>query len=284
MKTTVLLLSIGLTLTALGFAQKAKSQKELDILLEIQNTTDPNLQVTAVHKLLVTFKNTEFKEWANQIAMGAYSKLNDFENMLLYGEETLAINPTNIDVLTVLAYAIPTRTRAFDFDKEEKLNKAEDYARRALRLIPAAEKPRPDLLDEDWMKIRNGLLSNTHDALGLVAFMRNDLEAAQNSFEQSIAVSNSPNPTTLYHYARTLHQRGQVDQALENANKSIEYGGVLGGGGRDLAKSLKAQIVKAKAKEMFNFKSSVKKESSTTLQPNENFAPEATDTAGDSNE
>ena len=254
MKMSVLVLSVGLLFAVLASGQKAKSQKELDILLEIQHATDPDLLVAAVHNLLFTFKNTEFKEWANQKAMTAYSQLNDFENMLIYGEETLAINPNNVDVLVKLAYAIPTRTKEFDFDKEEKLSKAEDFARKALRIIPIVEKPRPDLLDEEWLNVKSDLLAEAHNALALVAFHRKDFEAAEQALKRSIEIASSQNPTTFYHYARTLQKLDQNERALEMADKSIELGGV-NAGGKDLAKNVKAQIIKLKAREMFNFKS-----------------------------
>ena len=250
MKKTVLLTLLSLGVAASLWGQRAKSPKEYDALKAIESAYDPDSRIAAVHSLLTTFKNTEFKEWANFMAMNAYSRKNDFENMLLYGEQTLAINPDNAEVLTALAYAIPTRTKQFDLDKDEKLSKAEDFARRALRLIPTAEKPNSEVPDEDWLTVKKDLMSQSHDALGLVAFMREDFAAAQQSFEQSLQVASKPSALTFYHYANTLKQSGQTDKALEIADKSIAAGGVPVGTG-DLAKVLKAEIIKARAREMF---------------------------------
>ena len=66
--------------------------------------------------------------------------------MLLYGENTLELNPDNIDTLVSLSYAIPARTGEFDLDKDEKLAKAEDYAKRALLAIPHSGKPQTRML------------------------------------------------------------------------------------------------------------------------------------------
>tara|TARA_Y100000588_G_C14268048_1_gene930915 strand:+ start:1424 stop:2236 length:813 start_codon:yes stop_codon:yes gene_type:complete len=252
MKKSTRVIFLFISLTVVAFGQKPKSQEEVDMLLAIQNAVDPAAQVDAVHALLITFKNTEFKEWANLVAMTAYSKLNDFENMLLYGEETLKHNPENVDVLTILAYAIGTRTKEFDFDKEEKLTKAEDFARRALRVIPTMEKPNPDMLDEDWLKLTNNLTSNAHDALGLSAFLRKDYAAAEQAFKTSIAAASTENPTTFYHLARTLRATSRNDEAMELVDKSIALGGVMVGDS-DLAKTLKANLIKDKARAMFNF-------------------------------
>ena len=165
------------------------------------------MKVAAIHSLLVTFKNTPFKEWANQTAMTAYRDLNDFENMIIYGEETLTINPENVDALTTLAYAIPTQIREFDVDKREKLTQAKDYAHRALRTIPTLEKPQGvRLSDEEWLNDKKDMMASAHDALGLVAFMYKDFVAAERAFEKSIEVAHTPDATTFYHYARTLRE------------------------------------------------------------------------------
>ena len=250
MRNTLLavLLSLGFVVSLWG--QKAKSQKEYAALKAIEGAYDPDSRIAAVHSLLTTFKNTEFKEWANFMAMNAYSQKNDFENMLLFGEQTLAINPENVEVLTALAYAIPTRTKQFDLDREAKLSKAEDFARRALRVIPTAEKPNPEVPDEKWLTVKKNLMSQAHDSLGLVAFMRRDFVAAEQAFQQSLQVASDQSAQTFYHYANALKHSGQTDKALEIAEKSIAAGGVPTGT-TDLAKVLKAEIIKARAREMF---------------------------------
>src|SRR5690606_29059703 len=98
--------------------------------------------------------------------------LNDFENMMIYGEETLKHNPDNIGVLLQLSYAIPTRTREFDLDKEEKLNKAEDFAKRAVTLVPNQEKPNPNLSDDEWLLAKKDFMSQAHISLGLIELKR----------------------------------------------------------------------------------------------------------------
>ncbi len=286
MRNTLLAVLLSLGVAASLWGQKAKSKKEYDALMAIQDAIDLDSQIFAVHSLLTTFKNTEFKEWANFVAMNAYSKKNDFENMLLYGERTLAANPDNAEVLTALAYAIPTRTKQFDLDKDAKLSRAEDFARRALRLIPTLEKKDPNATDEHWLVVKQELMSQSHDALGLVAFRRQDFSASQQSFEQSLRVAPKPSALTLYHYANTLEQSGQTDKALETVEKSIAAGGVPVGT-KDLAKSLKAEIIKARAREMFKPKPKPKPAPApvpAANAPAAEGAPEAADAEDDEGE
>lgn len=246
-----LILVLVVAASAAAQQPQPKSQEELDALLAIQNAQGPDERIEAVHNLLTNFKNTEFKEWANFMAMLSYQQKNDFENMLLYGEKTLELNPDNADVMVQLAYAIPARTGEFDLDKEEKLAKAEGYAKKALRLIPTMPKKTPDMPDDEWLMIKKDLMSQVHDSLGLIALKRDDYDAAEDSFRKSLEVASQQGASTFYHLASTLRQKGELDEALGMADKAIAAGGVQAGG-RDLAKVLKAEIAKAKAKEMTN--------------------------------
>ena len=283
MKKFAFVVAVSLAAAAPLWSQQAKSQKEFEALKAIEAAMDPDSRIAAVHSLLTTFKNTEFKEWANSMAMNAYGEKNDFENMLLYGEETLAINPENAEVLSVLAYAIPTRTREFDLDKGAKLSKAEDFARRALRLIPTMEKRNPNASDEDWLALKKDLMAQSHDALGLIAFMRSDYTAAEQSFQQSLQVANTQSGLTYYHYANTMQSSGQTDKALEIVEKSIAAGGVKVGA-KDLAKELKAKIIKARAREMFQPKPAPRPEPSPAPAASSTPAAETPESEDDAEE
>ena len=244
---------IVLALCAPIFAQQpqAKSRKEFDAVMEIQSATDPDARIGAIHTLLTDFKDTEFKEFANLMMMFSYQEKNEFEMMLLYGERTLELNPNNVDTLVSLSYAIPARTGQFDLDKDEKLAKSEDFAKRALLAIPTQENPNPDVTDDEWLIAKKDLMSQAHDALGLVALKRKDYQAAEKSLRQSLQVASTQSASTFYHLGTVLKEQGKDDEALEMADKSIAAGGVMAGG-RDLAKVLKAQIIKAKAAAMMN--------------------------------
>lgn len=250
----ILGVALVLALCAPIFAQQpqAKTQEELDVLMEIEDATDPDERIGAIHKLLTNFKDTEFKEFANLMMMLSYQAKNDFEMMVLYGERTLELNPDNIDTLVSLSYAIPARTGEFDLDKDEKLAKAEDFAKRALLAIPTLENPNPDLSADAWLIAKKDFMSQAHDSLGLVALKRKDYQAAEKSLRQSLQVASKQSASTFYHLASALNKQGKNDEALTMADKSIAAGGVMADGGQDLAKVLKAQLIKAKAAAMMN--------------------------------
>jgi tetratricopeptide (TPR) repeat protein len=210
--------------------------------MAIQNAVEPKERAAAAQKLLTEFKNTEFKEFANYMLMVSYQQLDDFENMMVYGERTLEINPSNPGVLLQLAYAIPTRTREFDLDKEEKLTKAEDFASRALTLIPNLEKIDPSMPDEVWLDTKKEFMAQANESLGVIEAKRANYDEAAAFLTKAIGLQPQQNPMTHYHLADAYMNAGKKAEALTAINTAITLGGVPLGGGADAAKTLKQKI------------------------------------------
>lgn len=245
----LLLLSLAAGLmAATAFGQDAgpqpKSQEELDAIMAVQNAQDPDARIAAADKLLKDFKDTEFKEFANYMMMLSYQQKNDFENMLIYGENTLAENSDNVGVLLQISYALPTRTREFDLDKEEKLSKAEDYAKRAMTLIPNLAKPNPNIPDEEWLLSKKEFMSQANESLALVEMKRKNYAEAEGFLMKSLELAADQSGQTFYYLAQALQEQGKKDEALNAVNKSIEKGGMPLGDGTNAADKLKENIEK----------------------------------------
>ncbi len=242
----VLALALAAPLAAQPKQPQPKSQKEVDALMAIQNAADPDVRIAAIQELLTDFKDTEFKEFAFYLAMISYQQKDDFENMMVFGEKTLEVNPEHVGTLVALSFAIPLRTREFDLDKEEKLVKAENFAQRALKLIPTMESPNPATTPEEWLIAKKDMMAQTHEALGTIALTRKDFPKAEEGLRQALQVAPEQNPSTFFKLARSLKEQNKLDEALDAANKSISLGGVQTTGGQDAAKILKAEIEKQK--------------------------------------
>ena len=244
-------LALSLALAAGGWAQQQpkqpapKSKQEVEAIMAIQNAMDPDARIKATEALLTKFADTEFKEWALQMETISHQQKNDFENMVIAGERTLEANPDNVVVLVTLAQSIPQRTREHDLDKEEKLGKAEKYAKKAQTLIPNLTKFNPQISDEEWTGYKKGAMSQVHEALGQIAFVRKNYVAAEQSFKAAVDVSPQPDPTTLYRLATVYAAQNKFDESLAILDKCIAAGGVKVGD-KDLAVEQKATVMKAK--------------------------------------
>ncbi len=242
-----LLLSLVFASLAVGLASAQgpapQSQEELDALLAIQNATDPEAKITSGQSLLKDFKDTEFKAWANMQMMIAAQQLNDYERLLLFGQETLNHDPNEVGALLTLAEVIPMRTQEFDLDKDEKLGRAEDYAKQALKVVPMKENPNPEQIpEEQWLMVKKDFMANAHKALGLVELKRGDSPAAIGHFKESLEVASEQDPAVFYFMAETYQKDGKKAEALDAVNKSIAAGGMPLANGSNAADLLKLKI------------------------------------------
>ena len=247
-----LTLAIGMALPAALLGQEPtgpqpKSQQELDAIMAVQNSQDPDSRIKAADELLKKYADTEFKAWALQMQMLSFQQKNDFDNMLVYGERALEADPENAIVMIQLAYAIPSRTREFDLDKDEKLAKAEDFAKRAMALVPVIPKHNPQIPDEEWLLVKKDFMSQAHESLGMVAMLRKDFTGAEESLRKALEMAVEQQPQSFYQLANALKEQGKYDEALTNVDQAIAKGGVPTSGGGDAAQNLKKQIQALKA-------------------------------------
>ena len=247
-----LTLAAAMALPAVLLGQEAagpqpKSQEELDAIMAVQNSQDADSRITAADDLLKKFADTEFKAWALQMQMLSYQPKNDFDNMLVYGERALEADPENAIVMIQLAYAIPSRTREFDLDKDEKLAKAEDLAKRAMAIVPVMPKHNPQIPDEEWLLVKKDFMSQAHESLGMVAMLRKDYTGAEGSLRKALEMAVEQQPQSFYQLANALKEQGKYDEALTTVDQAIAKGGVPTSGGGDAAQNLKKQIQALKA-------------------------------------
>jgi len=211
--------AIGLAAVC-AFAQpKPKSQKEVDAIMAIQNATDPDARIAAVENLLTKFADTEFKPMVLLIAADAAQRKGDYEKMVIYAERTLEADPKNFQAMLMLAGGISQRTREFDLDKEDKLNRAEKYARQALETIKTATKPQPQITDEQWEGMKKDAAAQGHEALGQVAMVRKKNDVAVEEYKTALETAATPEPATYVRLASAYNQMNKPDDAIATLDK-----------------------------------------------------------------
>lgn len=193
---------------------KPKSQKELDAIIAVQNAADPKARIAAIDNVLTKFADTEFKPML--IAMGAvtYQQIGDNDNMVIWAERALEADPKSYQSMLMLGNSYVTRTKEFDLDKEDKLKKGEDYANRALEVLKTAEKPNPQLTDEQWNEGKKQLIAQGHEILGTSAMVRKKYDVAVTEFKTAVDTYSPPDPATLVRLASAYTQSGKPDDAL----------------------------------------------------------------------
>jgi tetratricopeptide (TPR) repeat protein len=226
MRRTILSGVLALAVSVAGLLAQAtpkqpqpKSKGELEALQAMFNAQDPDARIKAADELLLKYADTDFKATALFLAAASFEQKNDFEKMVLYSERTLEADPKNYNAMLMLARGYAQRTREHDLDREEKLTKAEKYAKDAETLIKGAVKPRPDITDEQWESARKDLLAQAHEALGLTAMARKKYDVAIAEFKQSVEGSSQPDPSTMVRLAAAYNLSNKPDEAIALLDK-----------------------------------------------------------------
>ena len=243
MKQILMVLLAAAVCTAGLFAQpQMKTEEEYNAYLAVQQAATVEERTAAGADFLQNYPDSDVKDIVSYITMLAYQQLNDFENMLLYGEIIVDSkeNPGIVaGALIAMAGAIPNRTREFDLDRDEKLSKAEDYAKRAMSMIPTLPKNDPNMTDDEWLMTKKEFMGQCHEALGVVGLQREEFQAAEASLRKAIDMSSEPIAFTMYSLSMALSKQDKNDEALSYANQCIEAGGVIMGDGSELCATVR---------------------------------------------
>jgi tetratricopeptide (TPR) repeat protein len=137
--------------------------------------------------------------------MGVYSQLTTAyyaagqeDKMFVAGTKAIELNPDNVDVLALLAMAVPRRVKPSTADAKQQYEKAETYARHAIELIPNLTKP--DTVDDTtFEKAKNDKLSMAHSGLGLIDLqLHQKPEDARTELTQAVQLASNPDPVDYY--------------------------------------------------------------------------------------
>lgn len=244
--TGALLLAGSLSFAAPAKQPQPKSQKEAEAVMAIMNAQDPDARIAAAENLITKFADTEYKAIALQLAAFSAQQKNDHDKMMLYAERTLEADPQNYNAMLMIASGLAQKTREFDLDKEEKLTKADKFAKTAIDLIAKAEKPNPQVTDEQWAAAKKDYEAQAHEALAIAALARKKYDVAIAEFNTSITTASQPDPSTMVRLVAAYNQAGKPDDAIALADKILASPG-LHPQIKQIAENEKAAATKAKA-------------------------------------
>ena len=219
-----------------------KSKGERDALQEMLQSQDPDARIKAAETLLTKYADTDYKGLALYVESMSYQQKNDYDKMVVYGEQAIQADPKQYQAMLLLAQAISQRTREFDLDREEKLTRAEKYAKDAMEIVKNTPKPNPQVTDDQWTQAKNEYLSQGHAALGYAAQARKNYDAAVTELKQAIDLG--ADPITMIHLAIVYDLQKKPDDAIPLLEKVMAM--------PDAAASVKqyAQAEKVRATQM----------------------------------
>jgi len=217
--TAAALLAMGIMLCS---AQpKPPAPEELKALQEIVNSKTVEARVAAVDSFVKGFPKSEYRNFALTMAAEAYETTGNVTKAIIYYQQALEANPMDYNSMLMLAAETARTTREFDLDKEEKLAKAEKYAKDGMALIPTATKPNPQLTDDQWANLKKEDTARGHEALGLIAVARKKYDDAAGEFKLATETSPEPQAATFVRMAGAYTDGGKPDQAIAALDKVL---------------------------------------------------------------
>lgn len=128
---------------------------------------------------------------------GAYLHENNVDKMFQAGTKALELNPDNIDVLPLMAWAIPRRVNSKTPNAPQELQKAEKYAQHGIELLSSM--PKPDNMDNaTFTKVKNDKLAMCHSGLGTADVKLGKYDQAVTELSQAVQLSSTPDPVDYY--------------------------------------------------------------------------------------
>ncbi len=212
----------GIMTAGLAAAQpKAKSQKELDAFIAIQQATTADARIAAADKFVTSYADSQLKSMALTLAAQAAQSKNDSAKAITYAETALDGDPKNFQAMLVVSGELAKGTRENDLDKEEKLAKSEKMSQEAIVAIDGAAKPNPQITDDQWARYKKDLKSQAHENLGLAAMARKKYDVAITEFKTAVDDAATPDPATMVRLASAYDLAGKPDQGIAMLDKVL---------------------------------------------------------------
>jgi hypothetical protein len=186
-------------------------------------TAGPAAQIQLADDFVKKFPDSLYLASVYGILTTAYFGTGDEDKMFVAGNKALELNPDNVDVLSLLAMAMPRRIRSTTPDAAQQMVKAEEYARHAIELIPNLPKP-PDVDDTAFEKAKNEKLSMSHSGLGLIDSNHAKWDDARTELMLAVQLAATPDPVDYYLLGRADMNASYFNDAVTAFGKCAASG------------------------------------------------------------
>jgi tetratricopeptide (TPR) repeat protein len=187
---------------------------------------DPRKKIDLGEAFLKKYPASQYRPWVYSGLVASYLQTNQIQKMEEAGEQDLALNPKDVQVLAMLGQTIPRTITANTPEPEKRLDKAEQYAARAIEGTLAMKKP-DGVTDDEFEKAKNLTLAIAHSGLGLVYFHRGKYAEAIAELNQSVTLAPRADPVNYYVLGVALHNSSHFGEAATAFGKCAEFPGTM---------------------------------------------------------
>jgi tetratricopeptide (TPR) repeat protein len=186
-------------------------------------TGNPAAQVQLGEDFIKKYPQSHYLSGIYAQLCTAYFSLNQEDKMFEYGNKAIELDPDNVSVLALFAWAMPRRVKSTTPDAAQQIQKAESYGRRVLELVPTLPKPE-GLDDASFEKAKKEELSMAYSGLGLIDYQHKKFEDARVELTQAVQLSTNPDPVDYFLLGGADMQTSYYNDAIASYGKCAESG------------------------------------------------------------
>ena len=174
-------------------AQFARGEESAYKAFSKVNPQDTDKRIQTGSTFIRKYPSSSFAEAVySQLSLAEYQR-HDFAEMERYAYKSLTLNPNDVTVLVFTGWVIPHTGDP----SPAKLDKAEEYEKHVLDLLPTLPKP-AGMTDKQMSDAKAQYESQAHSGLGLVYYRRNNFAGAVSELRTATSGSSTPDPTDYY--------------------------------------------------------------------------------------
>jgi len=178
------------------------------------NPQDADKRIEVGEAFVKKYPSGQYTEAVYAGLVQAYYMKQDWNNFYASADKALAINPNDVDVLITVGWVIPHVYDPNDPDASKKLDKAEDFEKRALQNLATLQKP-ANMTDEQFAATKAEKTAEARSGLGLVYFRRQDFEKAAKELDLATQGTSHPDPTDYFALGAALQNTREFSKAAE---------------------------------------------------------------------
>ena len=148
-------------------------------------------------EFLQKYPESRYRPEVYSLLVRGYLSLGQIDKMEVVGEKEIALKPEDAQTLAIMGSTLPRAMNASTPDPQKRLEKAEQYSKKALEVLPTLVKP-DGLSDTDFLKAKDQTSAMAYSGLGIVAFRRQKFAEAIPNFEQAVKLDPIPDPVNFY--------------------------------------------------------------------------------------
>jgi tetratricopeptide (TPR) repeat protein len=190
--------------------------------------SNPEGVIRSGESFLKSFPRSYYAPSVYDRLASAYEATGDTDKMFDAGHKALVLNPDDVDVLSMMAYAIPRRIDPNDLSSGLQLQEATLDADHALVLLSKMQKP-ANLTPAQFTTATNAEAASCHSGLGLVDYYRHNIPGMIAELEQAVKLEAIPDPTDEYLLGIGYIQAGRATDAVATLQKCAATPGPMAG-------------------------------------------------------